>query len=137
MNRNELKDLSRLRLQEAKILIDNGSSHGAYYLCGYSVECALKACVAKNIKRHEFPDKNVVQKSYTHDLGELVKVAGLDHLLRAHMAASPDFKINWNVVKDWKETSRYQKNSMISATDLYTAINHRGNGVMSWVKKYW
>lgn len=48
MNRKDLQELSKLRLKEAKLLIDNNSFDGAYYLCGYSVECALKAWIRKH-----------------------------------------------------------------------------------------
>ena len=72
MNRKDLQDLSKLRLKEAKILIDNGSYDGAYYLCGYSVECALKACIAKNTKKFDFPDKKSIEQSFTHELTKLV-----------------------------------------------------------------
>ena len=51
---------------------------GAYYLLGYSVECALKACIAKQTKKHDFPDKEVVKKSYVHNLVKL----GSDEKLR-------------------------------------------------------
>jgi hypothetical protein len=46
---------------------------GAYYLAGYAVECALKACIAKETKRYEFPDKKRVDSSYSHNLDLLVK----------------------------------------------------------------
>ena len=32
----------------------------AYYMIGYCVECALKACIAKQIRRFDFPDKKLV-----------------------------------------------------------------------------
>jgi hypothetical protein len=44
------------------------------------VECALKACIAKGTERYEFPDKKRVDASYTHNLQELVKLAGLEGL---------------------------------------------------------
>jgi hypothetical protein len=47
MNRNDFQKISRLRVKEAKALLDNGYPAGAYYLMGYAVECALKACIAK------------------------------------------------------------------------------------------
>ncbi|MCV5491797.1 HEPN domain-containing protein, partial [Escherichia coli] len=55
MNKNDLEALSDTRLNEAKCLLDHGFFHGAYYLCGYAVECALKACIAKSFLQHEFP----------------------------------------------------------------------------------
>jgi hypothetical protein len=41
------------------------------------VECALKACIAKRTKRHDFPEKKTVMDSHTHDPIELLGPAGL------------------------------------------------------------
>jgi len=78
MNRRDLQRLSSVRLSEAKILLDNGYYSGAYYLLGYAVECALKACIAKQVKRHEFPDRQTVNDSYTHNLQSLLRISGLE-----------------------------------------------------------
>src|SRR5919106_3680906 len=43
-----------------------GEPSGAYYLAGYAVECGLKACIAKQVRRHEFPDRTTVNQSHTH-----------------------------------------------------------------------
>jgi HEPN domain-containing protein len=75
MNRLELQELARIRLREARHLLRHRFYDGAYYLSGYAVECGLKACVAKQTKRHDFPDKDRAVKSYTHDLLQLVKLA--------------------------------------------------------------
>jgi HEPN domain-containing protein len=66
MNRADLQRLSRLRIQEARSLFKLKHYSGAYYLAGYSVECALKACLARDTPRFDFPDKELVLKSYTH-----------------------------------------------------------------------
>lgn len=137
MNRKDLQELSELRLKEAKHLIDNESYDGAYYLCGYSVECALKACIAKNTKKYDFPDKKAVVESFTHELIKLVKIAGLDLKLTDEIDKNVNFKIYWNVIKDWKEDSRYKRNSKFEALDLYSAISNRENGIMTWIKKLW
>lgn len=47
MNRGELQELALIRLQDAKVLLDNHCFDGAFYLSGYTIECALKACIAK------------------------------------------------------------------------------------------
>jgi len=54
--------LSRIRLQEAKALLSLDFDDGAYYLAGYAVECALKACIAKETRRHEFPDRKELRQ---------------------------------------------------------------------------
>lgn len=64
------------------MLVQNRKPQGAYYLAGYAVECALKACIAKETKRHEFPPKRqYVHDVYTHDLNSLLRLTGLDKQL--------------------------------------------------------
>jgi HEPN domain-containing protein len=68
MNRADFQQLSELRLREAQALLAAGLPDGAYYLAGYAVECALKACIAKRTREHDFADKKLVNDSHTHDL---------------------------------------------------------------------
>lgn len=138
MNRIDLQGLSRLRVREARTLLRAGHSPGAYYLAGYAVECALKACIAKAVKRHDFPDKRTVDKSYSHDLSSLVKIAGLEAAHDAELAANPQFALNWAVVKDWSEEARYSLVlSVAQARDMYAAVTAKSNGVLPWLKKRW
>ena len=51
VDRKDLQELSKVRLREATALLNLGLFDGAYYLAGYSVECALKACIAKGTRR--------------------------------------------------------------------------------------
>ena len=138
MNRGDFQRLAEIRLKEARALLEAGCHEGAYYLSGYAVECALKACIARQTKEHDFPDKRSVDKSYTHNLEQLLEVAELTEGLRAEMKRNSDFERYWNSVKDWKESSRYDLSvSEVAARDLYTAIIHVSNGVMQWLKKSW
>ena len=73
------------------------------------VECGLKACIAKNTKRYDFPEKKTVNDSYTHNLEQLIGVAGLRTDLETEIHANGDFASNWALVKDWGEDSRYEK----------------------------
>ena len=138
MNRTDLQTLVTLRLRDARVLLDNGCFEGAYYLAGYAVECALKACIAKQIKRYDFPDKKLVSDSYSHDLIQLIRVAGLtaDHTLA--LKSSTNFTINWSIVSKWSEQTRYQSSiAQIEAENIYRAITVRRDGVLTWLKKYW
>jgi HEPN domain-containing protein len=101
VDRTDFQVLSRIRLKEAKVLMAAGLYDGAYYLAGYSVECALKACIAKATRRHEFPDRVRANASYTHDLEQLVKQAGLEDLLKTQLANDPEFVDHWRVVRLW------------------------------------
>ena len=77
MNRADLQALSDARLADGAALLAAGRFAGAYYMLGYAVECGLKAAVAKQIREHDFPDRQLVVDSYTHDLVKLLKLSGL------------------------------------------------------------
>lgn len=137
MNRNDLRMLALTRLREAKVLLANGEYSGAYYLAGYVVECALKACIAKHTKRHDFPDKKRADKSWTHLLNDLVGLAGLTDSLNIETQADPAFSRNWANVVRWKEDSRYAINGEPEAVDLIKAISDRRHGVLRWLRQHW
>lgn len=137
LNRGSLQQLARMRLREARSLLDRGYNDGAYYLAGYAVECGLKACIAKATRRHDFPDRRIASASYTHDLPALIKVAGLEAELQAEIDRDRVFEQNWAIVKDWSEESRYQTTNRAKAHDLYWAIAGRQHGVMRWLRQRW
>lgn len=86
-----MQELSRIRLREAKTLARSGMSDGACYLAGYSVECALKARIAKLTQRHEFPNKERTQQSHRHKFGELLKAAVLEQAHREEAQQDSSF----------------------------------------------
>ncbi len=139
MNRSDFQKLADLRIKEAKILLENKCFEGAYYLAGYAVECALKACIAKKTKRFDFPPKDkIVRELYTHNLEQLRKLAELPLNLEAKKKSMIQFELNWAVVKGWKEEVRYETEvDDKRANNLYSAITDKKHGVLSWLKKYW
>ena len=138
MNRTELQNLSRQRRKEANALLKRELYPGAYYLIGYAVECALKACIAKQTARHDFPDKTLATKVYTHNIDQLVGLAGLDLGLKTEMKENRKLQTNWLIVKDWSEASRYESRiTRVQAEDMYTACVARKHGFLSWVTRRW
>lgn len=137
LNRRRLKEIAHTRLRDANVLVRGKRYAGAYYVCGYVVECALKACIAKQTKNGDFPDKNTVNSSYTHNLMKLVRIAGLQTRLDAEAAADTIFEQNWAIVKDWSENSRYWKHNRQEARSLYEAIADNNHGVLRWISQYW
>jgi len=138
MNRKDLKTLALTRLREAKVLLANGEYSGAYYLAGYVVECALKACIAKQTRIHDFPDKQRALDSWNHDPTKLIHTADLQTERNREISADERFEENWNVVKDWSEQSRYSNNiSEIMARNFFSAVTEKGSGVLSWLRKRW
>jgi HEPN domain-containing protein len=137
MTRTDLQGLAKIRMKEAEALSHSGLHDGAYYLAGYAVECALKACIAKTTVRHEFPDRARVNACHTHSVTELLRLAGLTQSLAIASDADSQFDRNWKVVQSWSEQSRYARRNEFEAKRLLAAIADRKHGVLSWVKRYW
>ena len=138
MNRSDFQKLANIRIQDAQVLLKTGvNSSGAYYLAGYAVECALKACIAKTTKEGDWPPtQSEVQKMYTHSLKALLDLAISDEelnksktnvALTAHLA----------VVKDWSEQKRYEESTQLQAETLIIAITDTKDGVLPWIQQYW
>src|SRR4029077_4236329 len=106
--RREFQQLARMRLKDARFLMQGGRVEGAYYLTGLAVECAVKSCIAKNTKRHDFPpNQSAIKDIYTHDLVKLIGAAKLQAALDAERRKNISFNTKWDVVKDWNINSRY------------------------------
>ena len=137
MNRADFQKVSRLRVRDARALLAAGQSAGAYYLIGYAVECALKACVAKRVRRYDFPDWDLAKKVYTHNLEGLIGAAVLTKVFNDDKRANKTLELNWAIVKDWSEASRYDAGwSKAQAEDLYAACTGR-NGILPWIRRRW
>lgn len=115
----------------------SGCYDGAYYFTGFAVECALKACIARQVRRYDFPKKRTVEQSYTHDLKTLMRTAGLEDTLDKESKTNPALARNWAVVKDWNNESRYTVIGQTRARELYSSVAERANGLMSWIRQHW
>jgi HEPN domain-containing protein len=136
MNRADFQEIAEFRLRESKALLDAGFPDGAYYLAGYAVECALKACIAKRTREHDFPEKDS-KEYYIHDLERLLGFAKLKDDFYQALGANPAMNANWIIAKNWAETSRYQRKTVADATELLNAIEDRTGGLLPWVRKRW
>jgi hypothetical protein len=137
MNKTELENLAVIRIKEAKILLAADCYHGAYYLAGYALECTLKACIAKQIKAFDFPNKQLANDSYTHNLTKLLTTAGLKQNLIEEENQNKEFKANWAIVIQWSEESRYKSAITKQETeDFFNAITDDNSGILQCLKKY-
>jgi HEPN domain-containing protein len=143
MNRIDFQQLAELRLKEAKALLAADFPDGAYYLAGYAVECALKACIARKTQEFDFPEKKRVNDSHTHDLGKLLMLAGLSEDLQFEFAADAAMEWRWGIVRDWSEESRYEifqdseAERIQRATLMINVIGAQSGGIMQWIKQRW
>jgi HEPN domain-containing protein len=138
VNRQDLRRLATIRLREGRTLYSTGLYSGAYYLSGYAVECALKACIAKSTRKSEFPNKSLAVDAWKHDLNALVKTAGLLAARTVAFDADDQLEVNWSTVKDWSSESRYDPAvPKKKASDIIDAISDDPHGVMLWLKQHW
>ena len=124
MNRIDLQQLADLRIAEAHALLALAvpMPDGAYYLAGYAVECGLKACIARGYGPDPWPEKDFVSQCHTHKILELIRLAKLEPARAAAVAANAALGTNLTIVKDWSESSRYERHSQAKAQRLYDAI---------------
>jgi hypothetical protein len=137
MNRVELQQLAEERLLDAQALVSAARWSGAYYLTGYAVECAVKACIAKMTNLHDYPDKDFVNQCYTHKIDRLVVLSGLESQLTADATADPLLGKNWQIAKGWDEKARYQQWTEPQARELFEAVSETNHGVLPWIRVHW
>jgi hypothetical protein len=135
LDRTNFQRLAQARIDDAKALLDNQRWDGAYYLAGYSVECALKSCIiARLLVTDEFPEKGFSNSCYTHELSKLATIAGLEEKL----TTDPVVRENWIIVESWKETFRYElrdtNEAKREAEALYRAVTDPAHGVLPWIQ---
>jgi HEPN domain-containing protein len=139
VNRAEAKQFAEDWVVDARALLDAGRWHAAYYLVGYAVECALKACVLSYIDNTGiiFQDKKFAEKCFTHDIEVLVKTANLEVVRGLDNQANPALENNWQIVKDWNVDIRYLQRTEVEARKLYDAVTDNANGMLPWIKDRW
>lgn len=136
--KNELKELSILRLKEAETLFDEGLYDGSAYLCGYVIEFALKARICKLLGVDEYPPSGKVKSAYAvHDLDQLLLLSGLKNRLNS---ANAELCANWSVATPWTPEIRYRARGSFSKAEveeILNAIRNKPDGVLKWIMKYW
>jgi hypothetical protein len=137
VNRDDFQQLAEGRLLDAQTLIEARRFTGAFYLAGYAVECALKACIAKQTRQYDFPDRTTTAQSYTHDFAKLIQASKLDGAFRERLSADPAFAVNWALMSDWSVESRYAEVAESASRAFLVAIEDPLHGVMSWLRTLW
>ncbi len=98
----------------------------------------MKACIAKQVREFDFPDLKRARNSYTHDLLQLVKEAGLEVEVLNEVQNNSAFASKWLLTQRWSVESRYQLGcSKEDCQDFYTAVTDGTSGVLQWIKTHW
>jgi HEPN domain-containing protein len=138
VNRNDFQELAELHLKHARALLDAGLYSGAYYMCGYVVECALKACICKSTDQFDFhPGLDYARKAWSHKFDDLIGLAELRGMFETDRKTDKSLDIYWRVVAGWNENSRYSPRGEREAKDLLTAVSDPEHGVLACIKQHW
>ncbi len=142
VDKKKLQNLCMERLEDVEALLEARRWSGAYYLCGYVIECALKACLLRHLGESGsiFDDPTYLKKlteCWRHDLTKLEKLAGLEAEFGSARSLNESLSNYWLVTKDWKATSRYQEMTEIQARALHEAVSHHPDGVFLWIQSGW
>lgn len=117
----DLMTIAQERLTDAEILLNAHRYDGAIYLCGYSIEIALKHKICQTLNWPGFPSTNREFENFrslkTHDLDVLLSFTGIETTLKATYLAE------WSVVSIWNPESRYNPIGMIDPADATLMIN--------------
>jgi hypothetical protein len=138
VNRSDFQELAELHLRHAKALLDAQLYSGAYYMCGYVVECALNACICRKTNQFDFylsPEES--RAAWSHDLGNCSSPLRWTVSLALPARLIGILDINWESVEDWSPDSRYQPQGRLGAHALYTAITDPDHGVLLCIKQRW
>lgn len=133
--KSEFEKLSEFNLADAELLLERERFTSAYQLAGFAAECALKAIVVKQFKENKLPDIFLVEKAYTHDLEQLMELAGLEDSL-SKKRSDKGFNKKWAIVKNWNEEGRYTIINAEEARDYVEALSG-DDGVMAWIRSHW
>jgi len=134
--RGTLQRLAIAKVEDARLLFENGRFSNAYYLYGYGIELGLKACIARQMVAETVPDKAVLRGFLDHEIAKLVGLAGLADLLRIERE-NPEFDVRWAIVSEWSVEARYDMVDAVSATAMKDAVENAKFGIMEWLKRYW
>jgi len=118
--------------------LDAGLYSGAFYICGYVVECALKACICRKTNQYDFyPKPEESKNAWSHDFKKLIKVSDLDSEINAARQSDLDLDVNWKSVEGWRTESRYEARGQQEAWALFDAISNPDHGVLSCIRQHW
>lgn len=113
--------IARERLTDAETLLQAQRYDGAAYLCGYSIEIALKHKICLTLNWPGFPSTNNEFLKYkslkTHDLDVLLSFTGIETTLKSTNLAE------WSDFDNWNPEARYNPVGMIDSIVATRMVN--------------
>lgn len=124
----ELKNICTERLEDAKTLLKANRYEGAFYMCGYVIELALKSKICSTLGWLGYPSSAKEFENFksfkTHDLEVLLHLSGAENQIKKN------FFPEWSVVASWNPEIRYSivrqtaQHAELMLTSAETLINN-------------
>jgi len=137
LKRTDLHSIALAKLEDATLLLDHERYSSSYYLAGYALEIALKACIARAIAAETIPDRRFINDIFVHDLAKLVALAGLKDALASRQTTDVTFAENWALVAQWRPEVRYEIVEPSQARETLAAMIDETSGVFPWIRRFW
>jgi hypothetical protein len=115
---------------DALELCANKRADGAWFNAGFAIECCLKAAIMKQRRLNRWPDRNEAPELWTHDLGDLFRMLGIDLAGLHRHPVAPSLK----TVLDWRREHGYAvgKVPLRNARSMCEAA-FESDGVVEWL----
>ncbi len=117
----DLRTIARARLKDADALYSLRRYDGALYLCGYSIEIALKSRIVRTLKWPGFPESNKefsgLLSFRSHDLNVLLQLSGWEGKVRSK------FLPEWSIVSSWTPELRYKPPGIVTDAEAKLMID--------------
>ena len=121
----DLLSIAKERLLDAESLYNAERYDGAVYLCGYSIEIALKYKICITLNWQGFPSSNNEFSNFkslrTHDLEVLLSFSGIEAQIKSNNFA------DWSNIAVWNPEARYNLSGKVSKTDTFLMIRSAKN----------
>ncbi|HEX3067468.1 MAG TPA: HEPN domain-containing protein [Thermoanaerobaculia bacterium] len=102
-----LRAIGEAKLEDAKVLFANDRVDGAAYLCGYTIELALKAQICRTLGWESYPqtakDFENYQSFRTHKLDVLLHLSGQEERIKTEQLDE------WSAIAKWNPEVRYKE----------------------------
>ena len=78
-----------------------------------------------------------MDKIYSHDLSQLLSHSSLKALHTQEIVSNRQLEVNWAIVINWSEESRYEIHEQREAEELFNAVSDLNGRVFEWIKQHW
>lgn len=131
----DLKELSKERLDSLDVLYDNGFYDVVIADVGYPIELGLKAAICKHKNFSEYPNDNNYK---LHKLNDLVELCELTQDLEQEKRNNDDFYAAWSIISNWNVAMRYRRIGHNASNFAESCIKClKEGGVFNWTTSKW